>query len=79
METVLQIIKYFKFIKENKKSNKVVLHTSTLKPPAGSKTSSIAPKALCKNQEYIDKGLTTHYIDWCWIKHPKLRQKYALN
>ena len=70
-ETVLQIIRHFEFIEGNEK-NKVVLQTSTPRPPPA------APKESCKNPECVEKGLTTHYTDCCWIKHPKLRQKYSL-
>lgn len=65
-ETMLQIIRYFEFIERNEK-NKVVLQISTPRPPLS------APKKLYKNPEYIEKGLTTHYINCCWVKHPKLR------
>lgn len=62
-KTILQIIKYFKFIKGNKKSNKVVLQTSISRPSVGSKTSFTITKGLCKNQEYINKDFTTYYTD----------------
>ena len=37
-----------------------------------------APKGLCTNLECVEKGLTTHYTDCCWIKHPELQVKYFL-
>lgn len=79
IETVLQIIRHFEFMKGNEKSNEVVLQTSTSKPSARLRHSPAVPKRLCKNQECIDKSLTIHHTDCCSIKHPKLRQKYALN
>lgn len=35
-------------------------------------------KGSCINLECVKKGLTTHYNDLCWIKHPKLQVKYFL-
>lgn len=70
-ETVLQIIRHFEFM-EGTEKDKSVLQTSTSRPTPA------APKGSCKNPECIEKGLTTHYTDRCWIKHPELRQKYAL-
>lgn len=63
METALQIIKLFKFMVDNKKSNKIVLQTSISILLDGSKPSSIIPKKLCKNQECINKSLSTHYTN----------------
>ena len=42
-------------------------------------TTNHTTKDTCTNKEYIEKELTTYYIDCCWIKHTKLRAKYALN
>ncbi len=74
-EIMLQIIRHFEFIKGNEKSNKIVLQISA----RSSRPSPITPKGSCKNQKYISKGFTTYYTNCCWIKHPKLRQKYTLN
>lgn len=61
IEIVLQIIRHFKFIEENKNSNKFVFQTS-----AGSlRSSPTAPKESYKNLEYIGKGLTTYYTNRC--------------
>lgn len=35
------------------------------------------PKRSYTNKKCVKKGLTTHYTDWCWIKNPKQRAKYA--
>ena len=72
-EAILQIIRHFKFM-EGTEKHKSVLQTST----PSSKPAPAAPKGSCKNPECIEKGLTTHHTDRCWIKHPELRQKYAL-
>lgn len=69
-KTALQIIRHFKFMEGNKKAK--VIETST---------SSIhrTPKTSYTNLERVEKGLTTHYTDCCWIKNPELQAKYALS
>lgn len=57
-KTVLQIIKYFKFI-ENSKKNKSVFQISI------SKLLLTISKKLCKNPKYIKKGLINQYINCC--------------
>lgn len=69
-EAVLQIIRHFEFMEGNKKAQNV-MQTST---PSIHR----APKGSCTNPECVEKGLTTHYTDRCWIKHPELRAKYSL-
>lgn len=71
-ETVLQTIRHFEFMEGTTEKGKSVFQTST------SRSAPAAPKGSCKNPECIEKGLTTHNTDRCWIKHPELRQKYAL-
>ena len=53
-EAVLQIIRPFEFMERNKKSK--VMQTSI-------PLIYHAPKGSCTNNECIEKGLTTHYID----------------
>lgn len=48
-ESVLEIIKHFEFIKESKKSNKVIFQSSTLGLSARSKPSPTIFKRLCRN------------------------------
>lgn len=79
IEIGLQIIRYFKFMERNKKSNKVVFQTSILIPSSRSRPFPVISKKLCKNQEYIDKGLIIFQTDCYYIKHLELRQKYVLN
>lgn len=72
VEVVLQIIRHFEFMEKTEKG-KLVLPTSTSRPiPA-------TPKRSYKNSECIEKSLTTYYTNRCQIKHPELRQKYALD
>lgn len=68
-EVVLQIIRYFKFMKGNKKIK--VMQTSAL-------LIHRAPKRSCKNKKYVKKDLTIHYTDQYLIKNPELQAKYAL-
>lgn len=65
--TVFQIIRHSEIMKGHAKEK--VLLTSGIHR---------APKGSCTNPEYFEKGLTTHYTDRCWIKHPELRAKYTL-
>lgn len=37
------------------------------------------PKGTCDFDECVKAGITTHYKDKCWRKHPELRPKFALN
>ena len=37
-----------------------------------------APKGTCITKEYVERGVTIHYTDQCWIPHPELRAKYSL-
>ncbi len=55
-EAVLQIIRHFEFMEGNEKAK--VMQTST-------PSIHHAPKGSCTNKEYVKKGLTTHYTDWC--------------
>ncbi len=68
-EAILQIIRHFEFMEGNEKAK--VMQTSA-------PSIHHAPKGSCTNKECVEKGLTTHYTDRCWIKNPKLRAKYAL-
>lgn len=70
IEVVLQIIRYFEFIKKNKKSQKVlqtnnILQTFIL-------LINRAFKSSCTNPKYVKKGLTTHYTNYCQIKYSEL-------
>lgn len=71
-ETVLQIIRHFQFMEGNRnKNDKTVLQASA--PLALHQ----ALKGSCINPECVEKDLTTHNTDLCWIKNPELRAKYA--
>lgn len=38
-----------------------------------------ALKSFCTNLKYVEKGVTTHYTNYCCIKYPKLQAKYSLD
>lgn len=58
-ETIFQIIRHFEFIKGNEKAhNDIQIFNSIF-------SANCAPKGSCTNLEYIEKGLTTHYINRC--------------
>ena len=63
-EAILQIIRHFEFMEGNEKAQNVMQTFM----------SSIhrAPKGSCTNPECVEKSLTTHFTDRCWIKHPEL-------
>ena len=65
--TILRIIRHTEINKGNKEDStenpsKVVLATRTPQ----------APRRTCTTQECIDRGITTHFPDRCWVKHPEL-------
>lgn len=69
-ETTLQIIQYFVFMKEARK-------TRIFEPPNHFPHPNALPKAVALIPN-VEKGLTTHYTDCCWVKHPELRPKFPL-
>lgn len=75
MKIVLQIIKHFKFVEENKKSNKFIPQTSISRSFTRLKLSFVILKKSCKNKKYIKKDPIPYHIDYYLIKHPELRQK----
>ncbi len=71
--TILRIIRHAEINKGNKEDStenpsKVVLATRTPQ----------APRRMCTTQECIDRGITTHFPDRCWVKHPELWARYSL-
>lgn len=72
-DTILPVIRYEKFIKEttvggDKSHETKALSTGIHKAPKGTGTTS----------ECVERGLTTHNNDRCWVKNPEPRAKYAL-
>lgn len=71
-DTILRIIRHAEINKGNEEDTAEnphkVLATRTPQTPRGT----------CTTQECIDQGITTHFPDRCWIKHPELRAKYSL-
>ena len=76
-ETILQITRHFEFVKSSAKDNvlRVTAPTGTQQTPT---LAAGALKESCINPECVEKGLTTHYTDNCWVKHPELTKKFAL-
>lgn len=52
-------------------ANKAMLTTT--------KNPNRAPKGTCDFEDCVKAGLTTHWKDKCWKKHPDLRPKFRLN
>ena len=70
-DTILRVIRHAEINKGNAQDvveNTKVLATATHR----------APKGTCTTPECIERGVTTHYSDRCWIKDPGLRAKYSL-
>lgn len=63
VEVVLQIIQYFKFIEENKRSQEASYINNFLQTFTPS--TNYIPKSSYINLKYVDKGLTTHYTNYC--------------
>lgn len=72
-DTILRVIRYEKFIKETTVGGDKSQETKAL-----STGIHRAPKGTCTTPECVERGLTTHYNDRCWVKNPELRAKYAL-
>lgn len=72
-DTILRVIRYEKFIKETTVGGDKSQDTKALATGIHR-----APKGTCTTPECVERGLTTHYNDRCWVKNPELRAKYAL-
>ncbi len=59
-ETILQIIRYFEFMKGSTKDQVLLISTQI-----SSTTTQRATEGSCPNRECVEKGLTTHYSDRC--------------
>lgn len=70
-ETILRIIRHAEINKGNMEDSAENTKVLATRVPQ-------APKGTCTTQECIDRGITTHFLDRCWIKHPKLQAKYSL-
>lgn len=70
-ETILRIIRHAEINKGNMEDSAENTKVLATRVPQ-------APKGTCTTQECIDRGITTHFPDRCWIKHPELRAKYSL-
>lgn len=59
-ETILQIIRYFEFMKGSTQDQVLLISTKI-----SSTTTQRATEGSCPNPECVEKGLTTHYSDCC--------------
>lgn len=73
-KTILQIIRHFSFRKESNQDNVFCVIIAS-----GSSGLQHVPKRSYTNPECMQKRLTMHYTDQCWIKNPELQVKYQLN
>lgn len=76
--SILRLIRFSDIQKEdaktpNKAPSNVLLTASPSNP-----VSHRAPVGTCTNQECIDKGVTAHFTDRCFLKYPELRTRYSL-
>lgn len=79
-ETILQIVRHSEFMKSSAKDNVLRVTTPMTTRTGTQQTPTLAggaPKGSCTNLECIEKRLTIHYTDKCWVKHPELRRKYT--
>ena len=83
-ESTLKLIRFAEIRKENKENTKSRGQTGTPQQTAllttkPAKVSNQAPPGTCTNPDCIKKGITTHYIDRCFLKYPELRPKHSLH
>lgn len=71
-DTIFRVIRYEKFIKQTAAGEDKSQEAKTLLIGVHR-----APKGTCTTPECVERGLTTHYNNRCWVKNPKLRAKYA--
>ena len=70
-DTILRVIRHA----EINKGNAQDLAESTKVLSTGIQR---APKGTCTTPECVERRVTSHYNDRCWIKNPELRAKYSL-
>lgn len=71
-DTILRVIRHAEIQKGNALDN-------AAEPPKVMVTNTQrAPKGTCTTPECVERGVTTHYNDRCWVKNPELRAKYSL-
>lgn len=77
--SILRLIRFSNIKKENAKTANKFASSSVLLTESPSKPGSHrAPSGTCTNQQCIDKGVTTHYTERCFLRYPELRAKYPL-
>ena len=70
-DTILRVIRHAEI--NNKNAQDVAGNTKVL-----ATVTQRAPKRTCTTPECVERKVTTHYNDRCWIKNPELRAKYSL-
>lgn len=69
-DTILRVIKQAEINKGNDKDNADVKVLAA--------NIHRAPKRTCTTKECVERGVTTHYTNRCWVLHPELHAKYSL-
>lgn len=77
--TILRLIKFEEMQKGGSKA-KEQLSQPTIFLSSSNSSKLRAPKGTCTNPECVKKGITSHYINKCFLKYPELcpRPKYLL-
>lgn len=76
--SILRLIRFSNIQKENAKTANKASPSAFLTASPSKPASHRAPPGTCTNQECIDKGVTAHYTERCFLKYPQLQVKYSL-
>lgn len=73
--TILRLIKFEDIRRGDSKTKELPTILASSNP-----SSLRAPKRTCTNPDCVKKGITSHYIENCYLKYPELRPraKYSL-
>lgn len=72
-DTILRVVRHAEITKGNEEDNADYTNAKVL-----AANIHRAPKGTCTTKKCIERGVTTHYTDRCWVIHPELRAKYSL-
>lgn len=70
--SILRLIKFADIKKKNARNQLVFLSTTFFITKSPKLESNQAPLRTCIISNCIKKGLTTHYLNCCFLKYPKL-------
>ena len=81
--TIFRLVKFEEIRKESSKAKGQPIQPTILLSSSGSTNpdNPRAPKGTCTNLDYVKRGITSHFIENCFLKHPELRPqclKYSL-